>query len=85
VVVRGGTLLLPVMLMSAGDSVRARRAMPVPDHSVFLAKPFANEDLLALVLRLTGDARPGPTTWRSSPCPEIGAPVMKGTRTSPSA
>jgi hypothetical protein len=56
VVVRGGTLLLPVMLMSAGDSVRARRAMPVPDHAVFLAKPFANEELLALVLRLPGDS-----------------------------
>jgi hypothetical protein len=41
--------------MSAGDWIRARRAMPIPDHAVFLAKPFAIEELLALVVRLTGD------------------------------
>jgi CheY-like chemotaxis protein len=45
---------LPVILMSAGDWIRARRMMPMPDHAVFLAKPFAIEDLLALVVRLTG-------------------------------
>jgi hypothetical protein len=37
------------------------------------------------VYLVTRDVRPGRTTWRGSPCPEIGAPVMKGTRTSPSA
>ena len=45
---------LPVILMSAGDWIRARRMMPLPDHAVFLAKPFAIEELLALVVRLTG-------------------------------
>jgi CheY-like chemotaxis protein len=45
---------LPVILMSAGDWIRARRMMPMPDHAVFLAKPFAIEELLALVVRLTG-------------------------------
>jgi DNA-binding response OmpR family regulator len=44
---------LPVILMSAGDWIRARRMMPLPDHAVFLAKPFAIEELLALVVRLT--------------------------------
>jgi DNA-binding NtrC family response regulator len=44
---------LPVILMSAGDWIRARRMTPVPDHAVFLAKPFAIEELLALVARLT--------------------------------
>ena len=44
----------PVILMSAGDWIRARRATPIPDHAVFLAKPFAIEELLALVVRLTG-------------------------------
>jgi two-component system, OmpR family, response regulator len=44
---------LPVILMSAGDWIRARRMMPMPDHAVFLAKPFAIEELLALVMRLT--------------------------------
>jgi two-component system response regulator MprA len=45
---------LPVVLMSAGDWIRARRKMPIPDHAVFLAKPFAVEELLELVGRLTG-------------------------------
>jgi len=27
---------------------------PIPDHSVFLAKPFAVEELLELIERLTG-------------------------------
>lgn len=45
---------LPVILMSAGDWLRARRMTPIPDHAVFLAKPFAIEELLALVVRLTG-------------------------------
>jgi hypothetical protein len=44
------------MLMSAGDSVRARRETPMPDHAVFLAKQFAIEELLALVVHLTGDS-----------------------------
>jgi two-component system OmpR family response regulator len=44
----------PVILMSAGDWVRGRRTMPDPDHAVFLAKPFAIEELLGLVARLTG-------------------------------
>ena len=45
---------LPVVLMSAGDWIRGRRPIPIPDHVVFLAKPFAVEDLLELVVRLTG-------------------------------
>ena len=45
---------LPVILMSAGDWIRARRTMPFPDHADFLAKPFTIEELLALVARLTG-------------------------------
>ncbi len=45
---------LPVILMSAGDWIRGRRTTPIPDHAVFLAKPFAIEELLALVVRLTG-------------------------------
>jgi two-component system OmpR family response regulator len=45
---------LPVILMSAGDWIRARRMRPMPDHADFLAKPFAIEELLALVVRLTG-------------------------------
>ena len=45
---------LPVILMSAGDSIRARRMRPIPDHAAFLAKPFAIEELLAHVVRLTG-------------------------------
>ena len=44
---------LPVILMSAGDWIRARHAIPIPDLAVFLAKPFAIEDLLDLVVRLT--------------------------------
>jgi hypothetical protein len=39
--------------MSAGDWIRRRRMAPMPDHAVFLAKPFAVEDLLGLVGRLT--------------------------------
>jgi CheY-like chemotaxis protein len=45
---------LPVILMSAGDWIRGRRSLPIPDHAVFLAKPFAVEELLQLVARLTG-------------------------------
>lgn len=45
---------LPVILMSAGDWIRGRRSIPIPDHAVFLAKPFAVEELLELVGRLTG-------------------------------
>jgi DNA-binding NtrC family response regulator len=45
---------LPVILMSAGDWIRARATMPIPDHAVFLAKPFTIDELLALVGRLTG-------------------------------
>jgi two-component system OmpR family response regulator len=45
---------LPVILMSAGDWIRRRRTAHIPDHAVFLAKPFAVEDLLELVGRLTG-------------------------------
>jgi hypothetical protein len=40
--------------MSAGDWIRARGTTPIPDHAVFLAKPFTIEELLALVVRLTG-------------------------------
>jgi two-component system, OmpR family, response regulator len=45
---------LPVILMSAGDWIRRRRTTPVPDHAAFLGKPFAIEELLELVVRLTG-------------------------------
>jgi two-component system, OmpR family, response regulator len=45
---------IPVILMSAGDWIRRRRTAPIPDHAVFPAKPFAVEDLLDLVGRLTG-------------------------------
>ena len=45
---------LPVILMSAGDSMRARHMTPIPDHTVFVAKPFTIEELLAHVVRLTG-------------------------------
>jgi len=45
---------LPVILMSAGDWIRGRQPIPIPDHAVFLAKPFAVEELLELVGRLTG-------------------------------
>jgi len=45
---------LPVILMSAGDWIRGRRSIPNSDHAVFLAKPFAVEELLELVGRLTG-------------------------------
>jgi two-component system OmpR family response regulator len=45
---------LPVILMSAGDWIRRRRTTPIPDHAVYLAKPFAVEELLELVVRLTG-------------------------------
>ena len=45
---------LPVILMSAGDWIRGRRPLSIPDHAVFLAKPFAVEELLELVGRLTG-------------------------------
>jgi hypothetical protein len=37
--------------MSAGDEIRT---MPTSDHAVFLAKTFAIEELLVLVVRLTG-------------------------------
>jgi two-component system, OmpR family, response regulator len=47
-------LSLPVILMSAGDWIRRRRTPPIPDHAVFLGKPFAVEKLLELVVRLTG-------------------------------
>jgi DNA-binding NtrC family response regulator len=46
---------LPIILMSAGDWIQARRTMPIPDHTVFLPKPFAIEELVALVARLNGD------------------------------
>jgi CheY-like chemotaxis protein len=46
---------LPVILMSAGDWIQVRHTMPISDHTVFLPKPFAIEELLALVARLTGD------------------------------
>ena len=45
---------LPVIVMSAGDWIRRRRTTPIPDHAVFLGKPFAVEELLELVVRLTG-------------------------------
>jgi CheY-like chemotaxis protein len=45
---------LPVILMSAGDWIRGRRPMSIPDHAGVLAKPFAVEELLELVVRLTG-------------------------------
>ena len=45
---------LPVILMSAGDWIRRRRTTPMPDHAVFAAKPFAVEELLELVVRMTG-------------------------------
>ena len=45
--------VLPVILMSAGDWIRGRRPISIPDHAVFFAKPFAVEDLLELVVRLT--------------------------------
>jgi two-component system, OmpR family, response regulator len=45
---------LPVILMSAGDWIRRRGTTPMPDHAVFLGKPFGVEELLALVGRLTG-------------------------------
>ena len=45
---------LPVILMSAGDWIRRRRTTPIPDHAAFLGKPFAVEELLGLVVRLTG-------------------------------
>jgi two-component system OmpR family response regulator len=45
---------LPIILMSAGDWIRRRRTAPIPDHAVFLAKPLAVEELLELVVRLTG-------------------------------
>ncbi|MDF2759147.1 MAG: hypothetical protein K0S99_1779 [Thermomicrobiales bacterium] len=40
--------------MSAGDWIRRRRTTPIPDHAAFLGKPFAVEELLGLVVRLTG-------------------------------
>jgi hypothetical protein len=40
------------MLMSAGDWIPKRRTTPIPDHTVFLGKPFAVEELLELVGRL---------------------------------
>ena len=45
---------LPVILMSAGDWIRRRRTIPIPDHVAFLGKPFAVDELLELVVRLTG-------------------------------
>jgi len=45
---------LPVILMSAGDWMRRRGTTPIPDHAVFLGKPFSVEELLELVVRLTG-------------------------------
>jgi DNA-binding response OmpR family regulator len=51
---RERTPTVPVILMSAGDWIRAGRMMSMPEHAVFLAKPFAIEELLALVMRLTG-------------------------------
>ncbi len=45
---------LPVILMSAGDWIRRRHTTPIPDHAVFLGKPFAVEELLELIVRLTG-------------------------------
>jgi two-component system OmpR family response regulator len=50
---------LPVILMSAGDWIRGRRSTLIPDHVVFLAKPFAVEELLELVARLTGSRPSG--------------------------
>jgi len=40
---------LPVILRSAGDWVRRRRTTPIPDHAVFLARPFAVAELLEIV------------------------------------
>jgi hypothetical protein len=40
--------------MSAGDWIRRRRTTPILDHAAFLGKPFAVEELLGLVVRLTG-------------------------------
>ena len=45
---------LPVILMSAGNWIRRRRTTPIPDHAAFLGKPFAVEELLERVVRLTG-------------------------------
>jgi two-component system, OmpR family, response regulator len=45
---------LPVILMSAGDWNRKRRTTPNPDHTVFLGKPFAVEELLEIGGCLTG-------------------------------
>jgi CheY-like chemotaxis protein len=46
--------LLPVIVISAVGQ-RAARPERLSDHTVFLAKPFALDDLLALVSRLTGN------------------------------
>ena len=50
---------LPVILMSAGDWIRRRRMTPIPDHAVFLAKPFAVEELLEHIERLIGSQPDG--------------------------
>jgi hypothetical protein len=36
--------ILPVILMSAGDWIRGQRPIPIPEHSVFLAKWLAWRD-----------------------------------------
>ena len=45
---------LPVILMSAVGPAMVRRTLPVPDHTDFLTKPFAIEELLAIVVRRIG-------------------------------
>lgn len=45
---------LPVILMSAVGPPISRITPPVPDHTDFLTKPFAIEELLAIVVRRIG-------------------------------
>jgi two-component system response regulator MprA len=46
--------LLPILLISAGHRAVAGRSQYLADHTAFLAKPFAVDELLALVARLLG-------------------------------
>jgi CheY-like chemotaxis protein len=52
VAVRESYPALPIILISAAAPHIARQEAALPDHTAFLAKPFALDDLLGLITRL---------------------------------
>jgi two-component system response regulator MprA len=48
---------LPIILISGSDPGLRHRGQSLPDHAVFLRKPFALDQLLATVTRLLTEVR----------------------------